>query len=212
MSGARNQASIGAIFGASASGKSSLQKLELLDARPPRLLIWDPKREYGAFAKTVIDAGQLVKGALAGGPFALLWNPRGGRDKMRHQFDFFCQLASKAGNCWVIADELADVTEPGWAPEGWEIVTRQGRHAGLTVRGLSQRPADIDKSFYGNATHVAVFRMNAEGDVDRMAKLLNVDRRVVMDLKQLEWIERNMLTGELSEKKSLSAADLARLP
>jgi hypothetical protein len=212
MNGAANQANIGAIFGASASGKSSLQKLELLEVRPPRVLIWDPKREYGAFAKAIAEPAALRKAALAGGPFALRWEPRGGRDKMRRQFDLWCRIAVAAGTCWAIADELADVTEPGWAPEGWEILTRQGRHHGLTVRGLSQRPAEIDKTFYGNATHVAVFRMNAEGDVDRMAKLLGVERRTVLDLRQLEWLERNMLTGELSEKKLLTPADLARLP
>lgn len=212
MSGAQNQANIGAIFGASGSGKSSLQKLELLDVRPPRIAIWDPKREYSAFAKMVSDMDLLMKGALAGGPFALLWQPLGGRDKMRRQFDAFCRIVNKAGNCWVVADEIADVTEPGWAPEGWEILTRQGRHAGITIRGLSQRPSDIDKSFYGNATHIAVFRMNAESDVDRMAKLLGVEKRVVIGLKQLDWIERDMLTGERSKIKSLTAADLARLP
>ena len=43
----RNVANIRAVLGASGSGKSSLIKLELLEARPRRLIVWDPKREYG---------------------------------------------------------------------------------------------------------------------------------------------------------------------
>lgn len=211
MSGAHNEASIGGIFGASGSGKSSLQKLELLELQPPRLMIWDPKREYRGFGAPVESLADVVKFARREGPFKVIFHPARTRKVMKRQFDGFCQLADRLKRLWLVADELADVTEPGWAPEGWEMVTRQGRHAGITVRGLSQRPADIDKSFYGNLTHIAVFRLNAEGDVDRLAKILGVDRRQVLELRQLEWIARDMKSGELLPKKNLTAADLRRL-
>lgn len=219
---ARNTVSIGAILGASGSGKSSLMKLELLAARPPRLMIWDPKREYAAFAPPVpgtraapSSLEDLVKKALGAGDrgaFALSFRPVLSRKQMREQFNVFCQVAERARNCFVLVDELADVTEPGWAPEGWERLTRQGRHAGVTIRGASQRPADIDKSFYGNASRIAVFRLNSESDVERCAKILRVEQRVIGDLLPLEWLERDMLTGQVSEKKKLTPAQLEALP
>lgn len=222
MSGARNAVSIGAILGASGSGKSSLMKLELLAVQPARLLIWDPKREYGSYAPPIpgtrtapSSLEDLVTKALnagARGSFRLSFRPLLGRKAMRDQFNVFCQVAERAGNCFVLVDELADVTEPGWAPEGWERLTRQGRHAGITIRGASQRPAEIDKSFYGNASRAAIFRMNAESDVTRCAALLGVDPRQVRELAPLEWYERDMLSGQVSDKKKLTADQLGRLP
>lgn len=211
MSGARNQVSIGALLGASGSGKSSLIKLELLAAGPQRLVIWDPKREYKKFGRPLRKLAELARDAMAR-RFAVVFEPELGRAAMRKQFNVFCQIAERAGDCFVVVDELADVTEPNWAPEGWERLTRQGRHAGITIRGASQRPADIDKSFYGNASHVAVFRMNAEGDVKRCAALLDVPAATIRTLAPLEWIERDMTNGKLSEKKKLDPRDLARIP
>ncbi len=210
MSGARNEAKLDAIFGAQASGKSSLMKIETARSRPARLMIWDPKGEYDAFGQGVDDLRELVRGTWAK-TFRLVFQPALSRKAMRVQFNVFCKAASQAKRVRLIVDELADVTEPNWAPEGWEIVTRQGRHAGLEIQGASQRPADVDKSFYGNATRIVVFRLNAEGDVDRMAKVLRVPRDQVTELRPLEYLERDMRSGVVT-KKNLSAKDLARIP
>lgn len=207
----RNQVSIGCVLGASGSGKSSLMKLEQLELAPRRRIFWDPKREYGGFAAVVDKLEQLARGMRSERNFSIAFHPAGSRRAMRAQFDVFCKLAAAAGDLWCIVDELADVTEPGWAPEGWEILTRQGRHAGVTIRGASQRPAEIDKSFFGNASHLAVFRLNAEGDVDRCAKLLGVAADRVRALKPLEFFTRDMLTGAISQKK-VTPAELERLP
>jgi len=222
MSGARNTVSIGAILGASGSGKSSLMKLELLASRPPRLLVWDPKGEYAALAPPVpgdrrapSSLDNLIRKTLQQGErgsFALSFRPVLARRMMRDQFNVFCLTAERAGNCFVLVDELADVTEPGWAPEGWERLTRQGRHAGLTIRGASQRPAEIDKSFLGNASRIACFRMNAEGDVKLLARILGVEDRTVRELAPLEWIERDMLTGARTDKRKILPEQLAALP
>lgn len=207
----RNIARIDAILGASGSGKSSLIKIETVREKPARLMVWDPKREYGAFGSTVATLAELAAGAIGAARFRLVFHPARTRKAMREQFSLFCRIADQVRDVKVIADELADVTEPGWAPEGWEMLTRQGRHAGIGIQGASQRPADVDKSFYGNASRVVVFRLNAEGDVDRMAKLLGRPRAEVMSLAPLEYLERDMRSGTVTRKK-LTDRDMRRIP
>lgn len=207
----RNVASIAAILGASGSGKSSLLKVETLREKPGRLMVWDPKREYRAYGESVESLAELARRAFAGSRFRLVFHPARTRKAMREQFSTFCRVADHARDVRVIADELADVTEPNWAPEGWEMLTRQGRHAGISIMGASQRPADVDKSFYGNASRIVVFRLNAEGDVDRMAKILGVGGDQVRALAPFEYFDRDMRSGAVV-KKILTARDLRRLP
>ena len=211
MNGSLNVASLDAIFGAQQSGKSALMKIATAIAKPARLMIWDPKREYRAFGTATESLKAMVNGALHGPRFRIVFQPALSRKEMRPQFDLFCKVANHVRDCAIVVDELADVTEPGWAPEGWEIVTRQGRHAGLVIMGASQRPADVDKSFYGNATRVAVFRLQAEGDVDRMAKLIRRPRDEITRLAPLEYLDLDVRSGAVAKKK-LTARDLRRIP
>lgn len=214
MSGAKNTAALDAIFGAQESGKSSLMKSETARARPPRLMVFDPKREYGGFGLVTESLAELARVVTTERRFAVVYQPPRAAlhaEAMQRAFDFFCRAATEAGNLRLVVDELADVTRSGWAPRGWQIVTRQGRHARLVIQGASQRPADVDKSFYGNATRLVVFRLNAEGDVERMAKQMRRPPEEIAGLLPLEYLERDMKTGAIVKKK-LGPKDFARIP
>ena len=214
MSSARNRAKLDAIFGAQESGKSSLMKIETVRARPPRLVVWDPKREYAKFGQATSSMRELMELVLGERSFAAVYQPPPEamhRKAMRDRFDLFCKTAVQAGRLRLVVDELADVTEPGWAPAGWEMVTRQGRHALLEIQAASQRPAAVDKSFYGNATRVVVFRLNAEGDLDRMAKLMSRPAAELASLAPLEYLERDMRSGAVVKKK-IEPKDFRRIP
>ncbi len=64
-------------------------------------------------------------------------------------------IAHAAGNLCLVAEELADVTQAAWAPAGWSIATRKDRYQGLTIIGASQRPAAIDRHFFGKPRRFA---------------------------------------------------------
>jgi hypothetical protein len=214
VSTARNAAKLDAIFGAQESGKSSLMKIETARTKPPRLMVWDPKREYAAFGQVFHKLAELAALVLAERSFAAVYQPppeKMHRKALREIFDIFCRAAVQAGALRLVVDELADVTEPGWAPAGWEIVTRQGRHARLEIQAASQRPADVDKSFYGNATRVVVFRLNADGDLDRMARVMRRPADELASLAPLEYLERDMRSG-LVVKKKIEPRDFRRIP
>ena len=82
------------------------------------------------------------------------------------------------------------------------MVTLKGRHKGLTVYGNSQRPASIDKNFFGNATIIRTGRLNFAADVKVLANVLQVQALEVQSLQPLEYIERDMGTGAISRGKA----------
>lgn len=195
-----NQASIVAAIGASGSGKSLWIKTQLRRNRKlRRLIIWDPQAEYAEFGTVCSTRTELARLAIAAGARGearLIFQPKGALSGYVPQFDWICQTAYAWGNCTLVADELGDVTKPGWAPDGWSMVIRKGRHAGLTVIGAAQRPAIIDKTFFGLATLVHCGRLNYAADLKVMSDVLDVQSSDIVELLPLEFIERDMQTGK----------------
>jgi hypothetical protein len=195
----KGAASIVAAIGASGSGKSLWIKRELARGRPRRLLIWDPQSEYADHGTVFDNRAALAEACIAAGtkgPLAAVYRPGNRLSDYAGRFDWLCRLAYAWRNCTLVVEELGDVTKPGWAPDGWSLVTRKGRHAGLKLIGAAQRPAVIDKTFFGLATLIHCGRLNYKGDVTVMADVLQIPGDDITGMKALEWIERNMQTGQ----------------
>lgn len=203
-----NKASIHAVIGASGSGKTSHVMQCIKRGKPGRLLVWDSKGEFAreGYAQPVRSISEVSKALLAAGArgrFALAYQPGGDADKMKQDFSRFCLLAFHAKNCWVIAEELAEVTGPNWAPEGWRKATTQGRSEGLTIYGLSQSPAWIDKYFFGNCSTIRTGRVVFDAHVKTMAGVLGVPGDEIRGMADLEFIHlqispRNLTKGKIN--------------
>jgi hypothetical protein len=195
----KNQACIVAAFGASGSGKSSYLKRCLKQLHPKRLLIWSSQEEtdhYGEFGTLATSLERDVFPVLTNsGGFRLVYVPQGAIDSWATQFDSFCEIALKAGDVVMLAEELADVTSNFKRPEYWSQIVRKGRAAGVKIFAASQRPADIDKNLFSQATLVRTGRLNSKGDVETLSRVLMVPAEQVIALKPLEFIERDMQTG-----------------
>jgi hypothetical protein len=201
-----NKAAIMAVLGASGSGKSTFVKREISRCHP-RLLIWDPLSEYEGATTGRVDE---VLAALRSKKFRVVFRPSSD-DKVRAlQFDLICRAALAAGNLTLVVEELRFVTTPSRAPVGWARVCLTGRHKGLTVYGLSQRPASIDKDFLGNCTRIRTGRLAYPEDVNAVRKAMGIrSERVkgapltlsIDDLQPLEWIEKDNTTGKFSAGK-----------
>lgn len=188
MSGAANRAQIEAYIGASGSGKGLSIKRRLLELRPARLLIWDPRDEYAAHAAAVRELPALVRQvAQAGpaGPFRLRYVP-GGQVKLPEAFGVVCRLAFGAGQLVLLAEELSDVTTPSHAPPAWRQITTQGRHKALHVLGAAQRPSLIDKTFLANCTRIRCGTLGYDVDRRRMAVELDCRPELVQALSARE--------------------------
>lgn len=189
-----NKASIMAVLGASGSGKSTYIK-RALSRGHPRLLIWDPMSEYqGELVPTL--AG-LIAG-LKAKKFRLVFRPSADPAQRGRQFDLICRAALAAGNLTLVVEELRFVTTPSRAPLGWAQVCLTGRHRGLRVFGISQRPASIDKDFLGNCTAIRTGRLAYPEDVKAVCKVMGVPPAKVEALRPLEWLEKDMATGRMA--------------
>lgn len=192
-----NRACIVAVLGASGSGKSTFVKRAIVKGHP-RLLIWDPMGEY---VGTVCDSTSGVVAMLRLPKFRAVFRPSPDAAIRAQQFDLICRAALAAGRMTLVVEELRFVTTPSRAPMGWAQVCLTGRHKGLKVYGLSQRPASIDKDFLGNCTAIRTGRLAYPEDVRAVSKAMGGHAAEIQALKPLEWLEKDMTTGKISRGK-----------
>lgn len=191
-------ASIGVVCGSSGSGKSVTVKKAVAKAK--RLLIWDIDDEYsgpeGVPGVVRIESPAELARKLAtakSGRFALVASP----DK----FGAFCRMAFAWGHCGVVAEELAGVTSPGKAPPDWHTLVSRGRKRGIALIGVTQRPAESDKTIMGNASFIRVGRLSRAQDRRYMASEIDVPESVISGLENLQYVQKNMAANELLSGK-----------
>lgn len=203
MNNVKNNASILAIMGKTGSGKSAWLKQQLKKWNPKRMMIWDPMKEYDGYGIVTDKPTEFVHIAATAGnkkPFVVTFRPSADPDIRSKQFDIFCKLAVKVGNLLMLVEELKFVTKPSYAPLPWAQCNLQGRHCGLKIIGTSQRPASIDKDFLYSATVIHTGRLLAK-DLKVVAEAMEVSPILMRGMKPLEFVERNMQTGELVKGK-----------
>lgn len=189
------------VCGSRGSGKSgwTRQRCEGVE----RLLVWDSVGEWSRDrlvrpVRSLTELHRLVTADLAHpGPFRIGYTgPVNAKT-----FNTFCKLAfvwmKAAPGGVLVVEELADVTSPGKAPEGWGEIVRKGRHYSGCIYGLTQRPAESDKTLAGNADVIHCGRLSFPTDRKTLAEYLDVPVDDITELQSLHWIERDMRTREL---------------
>ncbi len=172
------------VCGSAGSGKSAWTKRQV--RRAPRLVVWDIDDEYSAErCQRITSIPQLARALRTHkrGRFAYVGKPS--------DFEAFCKAAFAWGECAVVAEELADVTSPGKAPDGWGELVRRGRKRGISIFAVTQRPSESDKTIVGNASVIHVGRLNRAADRAYMAREMDIPQSEIDALKPLEWIEKH---------------------
>lgn len=182
-----NKPMIEAYVGASGSGKGVSLNRRLVALAPSRLLVWDPRDEYGKAGRKITTLPALVAAFkdAGSGPIKVRYVP-GSAMKLADAFALVCSLAFEVGSLVFLAEELSDVTTASQAPAAWRRCITQGRHRGLHILGAAQRPALIDKTFLGNCTYIRCFTLRYAEDRAAMSKALDVP---LADVTALETVE-----------------------
>jgi hypothetical protein len=214
------EARIWGVMAASGTGKGVWVKGQLRELKPARLVIWDFKDEYGEFAKmasSLTEVLNAMRKAGAEGPLRIRYRPRSFGDKaMRREFETLCSLVQAWGRCTFLAEELSNVTMPGWAPPAWRMMSSGGRHELIHIIGVSQNPASIDKMFLSNCTLIHVGPLHEEAHRNAVEKSMDVMPGSLADLVKFQWIEKNRDTGEFTAGvvriKGVTAPPLPAVP
>ena len=201
--GTKNSADIIAVIGASGTGKSSYIKGELLK-RYKRLVIWSPLEatdNYAGFCGGQVVTSRITAlvDAIKAGAKAVVYVPTGSDKDVKKQFDLFCRVVWTMPGATVLVEELSRVTMPSWAPPAWKNVSTAGRHQGLKVIATSQRPAQVDKDFFGNCSEIRCFALVYEEDAKTMSKVTRVPVDEILNLPKFHYRHRYV-----TEKRTVS--------
>lgn len=189
-------AEIVAVMGATGSGKSMYVKGERIKKSDRRLAVWDYKREYQDYGTVTERLGDAVR-MMGQKEFKVIFRPSFD-DKIRaQQFDVFCRAVWHARNVKCVVEELSMVTTPQRAPAGWKMLTCTGRGQGISIIGLSQRPAQVDKDFFDNCTELRTGTLAGKRSIQVMADELGVTEDDIRGLQPLQFIHKNLRTKKI---------------
>jgi hypothetical protein len=192
--GVQNQANIIAVVGASGNGKGIYVKAELRKLRGP-VLVWSPLEDTDDYAAVIrgerVATITALVAALKAGTKRIVYVP--GND-LKTDFDRFCRVCWELSGWTIVVEELSQVTMPSWAPPAWKKLSTAGRHKGLTIYGTAQRPALVDKSFFGNCSQIRCYAVGYVDDAKVMANTMFLDYRDILKLEQFQYIHRDVRT------------------
>ncbi|PMS38453.1 hypothetical protein [Trinickia symbiotica] len=197
--GIHNSADIIGVVGASSMGKGIFVKgyLRKLPRRRP-IVVWSPLEETDDYAAVIggerVTSVAALVAAIKAGKTRLVFVPSENEKELKAQFDRFCRTVWHLAGWCVVVEELSNVTMASWAPPAWKKISTAGRHKGLTVIGTSQRPAHVDKDFFGNCTEIRCYRMGYKADAVAMADVMILDYRELLKLDQFHYVHRDKAT------------------
>lgn len=204
------ESDITVVSGMSRSGKSAYVKYII--ASRPVLRVWDPDGEY-------VEAG-ITRPVYTRREWTALNNgPHGGRFSYvgpitRDEFNYWALACLHRGNfgaLTVVAEETADVTHSGKAPQHWGALVRRGAKRRIAIVALTQTPSESDKTVMKNARRLVCFMQDRDPDIDYMAREMRLPREQIAALKKLEALvlDKHGAGGRTVEHFRHSAATLA---
>tara|TARA_R100000656_G_scaffold123871_1_gene100937 strand:- start:1096 stop:1728 length:633 start_codon:yes stop_codon:yes gene_type:complete len=199
-----------AIFGASGSGKSTLAR-KLIEGQD-RVIIFDVMHEYSG--QVVSRPLELMEKLAAAGekPYRIVYRPPQMSDREKELSDlvpylFAVQRPYKEGKwnnslCLVVEEmslSYANLQRPS-EKDAFAEICMTGRHYGIGVIGISQRPADVSKKFMDNASELYCLRQGSHASISTLGKVIGPRATELADLEVGNYLY--FKNGELTEGRA----------
>lgn len=190
------------IGGSSRSGKTAYVRRQVERGGLPaanRVFVWDPDSQWCQLRGfvTVRSRRAMREAATGKGPRKVAYIPTAARFRgdFMHWADCVLGAGTEYGPLVAVAEELADVSNAGKAPETWGMLVRRGLKRGITLFAISQRWAEADKTVMGNMSELVMFRQVRLKDAKYLAEETGVEAAAIHGLQQLEYIRFNPDVG-----------------
>lgn len=158
------------VCGMNLSGKTVMAKsiIRAMRSQGVPVIVYDPIMEYGDVADnddeivsdidTIANLGPLPAGAI------VVYSPLNDTPEL---WDRFCRIIWQTQrNLWIVIDEAHDVCPSGPTISQYHsFLVRKGRHYGIGMCHVSQRPAETHKMPLAQAQHVIIYKMHLVNDI-----------------------------------------------
>jgi len=204
-------ASLSFFVGRRGSGKST--QLKLLIRKSKRIIVYDPMGEYArSYIYKKCTTIKEVKNALKSGwgkGFKIAYIPKAPYPKRLHELGILLLHLQEPYNAEKDKRELTFIIEEmnlGYPvtklPDelnGMPSLTLQGRHYGINIIGVTQRPALVSKDYRANIENTYVFALEEPDDIEQVAKKFGRDRATrkmfeneIFNLKPHHFIKKSL--------------------
>lgn len=173
------------IFGKRGSGKSFLVK-KLIESEK-RLLIFDTLGEY-TNGVVFEDPRKLLEfwRNVYRKSFRLIYRPLNPQEEL----DPLAELVFDLGNMTMVIEEIDCYCTPYEISDAMAHIIQRGRHQGITLIGVTQRPFGIHRLITSQAKEIYVFNTNEPRDRDYLRMLLGTEIDAKLDaLQQYQYVK-----------------------
>jgi len=158
------EAKINIIIGTRGSGKSYLTKKLILEK--PRMLIYDTQHEYRDAIGFEHDEYEMMLQYWqkhCEGSFRLAYRPADAMDL--EEFDRIAALVFALGDMTFVCEEVHTYCQTNRVTPNFKAVLSRGRHKGIEVFCVTQRPFGIDRYVTSQAKRAHLFATNEPRDL-----------------------------------------------
>jgi hypothetical protein len=215
-----------AIWGRRGSGKTTLTKKLLGGHR--RVIVFDPMAEYAGAGFRRCDSLEAVLRALKAGwgrGFRIAYVPSGDFPRMLHGLATLIWHAQSPYQTGADRRELLFVVEEmnlGYPAtklradySGMTKITLQGRHRGISIIGISQRPAGVSADFRGMVAETYVLPLSTALDLRAVTDVYGREHdRALRALRPHAWLrflDGQVITGKNGRPAARNGSSIVNL-